>query len=280
MRWFKFLIWGVGGVALFLLFEIAQAGQFGIGVTPAEIKAGDKVTIRVWATGTFPDHPQPPNHISLFVTEGDQSPPSTKEELCQRANNSGTMHLKKITEDIDADGDTYIWDTQAEGSSKGKHYIVAALMASDRSTACDPNNVIRINDADYTVTPTATPPPGGGGGTTNGGGAPEIKFPAISITPPGSGTFDPTKENTPLGGNNWIKELMVRIINKMLQIGGALALIALIYSGIMYITSAGNPQKAEIAKKNIIWAITAIVIITLALLIIGWIPQILSKNPT
>src|SRR3990172_1494521 len=222
MRWFKFLTLGIF-VFAFLVPRTVFAGEFGIGVTPAEIKTGDKVTIRVWATGTFPENENPPNHISLFVTEGNQSPPTTADELCQRANNPGTMHLKKITEDIGANGDTYIWDTQAEGSSEGKHYIIAALMASDRNTACAPGNVIRINDADYTVTPTdSTNPPGGGGGTTDGGtpgaGMPDIKFPNIAISPPVWGAFDPKNEQTPLGGANWLNEFFVRIINKLLQI--------------------------------------------------------------
>ncbi|MDO8513617.1 MAG: hypothetical protein Q7S37_03885 [bacterium] len=62
----------------------------------------------------------------------------------------------------------------------------------------------------------------------------------------------------------------------------AIFVIAIIYSGIMYITSGGlvgsetKPAKAAAAKKNLIWAITGFVIILLAIAITQWIPQALS----
>jgi len=73
-----------------------------------------------------------------------------------------------------------------------------------------------------------------------------------------------------------IKDLIVTIINWLLGLGGVLAVIAIVYSGIMYITAGGDQTKAENAKKNLIWAITGIVLILLALVIINEIAGILG----
>jgi len=66
------------------------------------------------------------------------------------------------------------------------------------------------------------------------------------------------------------------VIDWILLVAGGLAVIAIVYSGIMYITSGGDTTKAETAKKNLIWAISGIVVITLAYVIIQWTQVILS----
>jgi len=48
----------------------------------------------------------------------------------------------------------------------------------------------------------------------------------------------------------------------------------------MYITSGGDPTKAESAKKNLIWAITGIVVILLAYVIVQWVGNILNYGST
>ena len=83
---------------------------------------------------------------------------------------------------------------------------------------------------------------------------------------------------TDLGEKNWVIGILKRIIDGLLEIAGALAVIAIVYSGIMYITSAGEQEKMEKAKKNLIWAIIALVIIALCLLIPTWISDILTKE--
>lgn len=55
---------------------------------------------------------------------------------------------------------------------------------------------------------------------------------------------------------------------------GVLALIAMIYSGIMYMTAGGDSAKAEKAKNNLVWAIIGVVVTFLAFIIIGWINNI------
>lgn len=55
---------------------------------------------------------------------------------------------------------------------------------------------------------------------------------------------------------------------------GVVAVIMLIYGGIMYITSMGNEQNMEKAKNTVMWAIIAIVVVSLAGLFVGFILNI------
>ncbi|HEY4524634.1 MAG TPA: pilin [Patescibacteria group bacterium] len=73
-----------------------------------------------------------------------------------------------------------------------------------------------------------------------------------------------------------IAGLVQAIINWLLGLGGALAVIAIVYSGIMYITAGDDPTKAETAKKNLVWAVIGVVIILLAYVIINEVARILG----
>lgn len=62
--------------------------------------------------------------------------------------------------------------------------------------------------------------------------------------------------------------LFATVIDWVLMIAAGLAVIYLIYSGILYITAAGNPDSAKKGQQGIINAIIGIVIIVLAYTII------------
>lgn len=53
----------------------------------------------------------------------------------------------------------------------------------------------------------------------------------------------------------------------------AIVVISVMYSGIKYIMAGGDQQQAAAAKKNLIWGITGVVIILLAISIINFIPM-------
>lgn len=78
---------------------------------------------------------------------------------------------------------------------------------------------------------------------------------------------------------NWMVELLLRIVGKMIEILQILAFLAVVYSGIMYITASGNQEAAEKAKKNLTWALTGIIITILSYLIVEWVKNILSSGP-
>ncbi|MEI6477437.1 MAG: hypothetical protein WCO52_00395 [bacterium] len=59
-----------------------------------------------------------------------------------------------------------------------------------------------------------------------------------------------------------------RAINILLLLAGILAVIYLIWSGFQYITSAGNAEKAKVARQGIINAVIGIVVIVAAFFIV------------
>lgn len=61
-----------------------------------------------------------------------------------------------------------------------------------------------------------------------------------------------------------LTNLFVRVISWILILAAGLAVIYLIYSGILYITAAGNPDSAKKGQQGVINAIIGVVIIVLA----------------
>lgn len=76
-----------------------------------------------------------------------------------------------------------------------------------------------------------------------------------------------------------VPELLGGVIEWILGFAGALAALAIIYSGIMYITAGGDAEKALKARKNFLWAVIGIVIIVLSFVIFEWINQVLFNSP-
>ena len=81
----------------------------------------------------------------------------------------------------------------------------------------------------------------------------------------------------PKGGSGDIQSLADKVINLILEVAGALAIIYLIYSGILYLTSAGNPDNAKRGQQGLINAVIGIVVITLAFFIVNSVRNI-AKN--
>jgi amino acid transporter len=63
------------------------------------------------------------------------------------------------------------------------------------------------------------------------------------------------------------EELWNRVANWFIAIAGPLAVVAVAYSGVMYIMSQ-NTESAGKARQNLTWAIIGIVVIVLSFLII------------
>jgi type IV secretory pathway VirB2 component (pilin) len=81
-----------------------------------------------------------------------------------------------------------------------------------------------------------------------------------TITGPRIGTSDTPKS---------IEEIALDIIlNIILPLIGAVALIFVVYGGVMIMTSAGDPEKLTKAKKTLLWAIIGIIIVVLSYLIV------------
>jgi len=67
------------------------------------------------------------------------------------------------------------------------------------------------------------------------------------------------------------KVILTNVVQTLLIVGGAIAVIYLIYGGLLYITASGDAEKATKGRTAIINAIIGIVIIALAYVIITWV---------
>ena len=90
-----------------------------------------------------------------------------------------------------------------------------------------------------------------------------------------------TTFTNPLGETDTIGKVLVNIIRWLLGITGALALLAIIWSGIQFIISIGNEQQLQRAKKSLMWAIIGLVVIFLAFVIVELIfTSLTGRAPT
>lgn len=100
---------------------------------------------------------------------------------------------------------------------------------------------------------------------------------AAEVEPPAPA---PTSFKNPLGseftGEQGIRNAIIKLIKFMLSIAVILAIAALIFGGIMYITSLGNDQRVGLAKKIMLSAIIGLIIIILSQLIVQLVGKLLE----
>src|SRR3989338_6683642 len=88
----------------------------------------------------------------------------------------------------------------------------------------------------------------------------------------------PSSGGTGLPNDTSISGFIMKIINIALAVAGLIAVLFLIIGGFRYITSAGNEETAEQAKKIITNAIIGIVVIILSFVIVRVISSALLTN--
>ena len=77
----------------------------------------------------------------------------------------------------------------------------------------------------------------------------------------------------PVKATDDLTGLILKAVNVILLVAGVVAFIVLIFGGIGYMTSSGDPEKAEKAKNTIIYAIIGIVVVMLAYAIVMFIAK-------
>ncbi len=95
---------------------------------------------------------------------------------------------------------------------------------------------------------------------------------ALAQSFPDINPIDPSRFNS-------VSDVLLLIINGLLVIAGALAVIYIILAGFTYITSAGDPDKAQKAKGGLVYAIIGIVVISFSYAIVNVVIDILQKDP-
>jgi hypothetical protein len=75
-----------------------------------------------------------------------------------------------------------------------------------------------------------------------------------------------------------ISELVMRIVSWGLWLGGAVAVIYIMYGGILYITSAGDEAKAEQGRNTLTYAIIGVILVACSIVAITWMNNIINNN--
>lgn len=89
----------------------------------------------------------------------------------------------------------------------------------------------------------------------------------------------PPKVTNPVQGS--FQTVLVNIINGLLVFAAAVAILFLIVGGFRYVTSTGNAEQVEAAKKTVLYAIIGLIIIFIAFVGVQIILSILNvKDPT
>lgn len=101
---------------------------------------------------------------------------------------------------------------------------------------------------------------------------------AVGFVSPVTFAVDPGQQITngvnAAGGSNNNKSLtgsLSTIVNVLLFILGAIAVIMVVVGGIRYVTSDGDPGKAKSARDTILYAIVGIVVALLAYAIVNFV---------
>lgn len=80
----------------------------------------------------------------------------------------------------------------------------------------------------------------------------------------------------PIGTDNFTT-LVQNVLKWVLSVVGGVALLMLIYGGMLYVSSAGDQKQAEQGKKVVTWTIMGLVVILLSYSIIRVVNQIFTK---
>jgi hypothetical protein len=80
----------------------------------------------------------------------------------------------------------------------------------------------------------------------------------------------------PLGGTDNFCKLLTSILSNVAILIGSLATIMIIWSGILFLTSAGSPERIGTAKKSLTFAVIGIAIAVSAGGIVATIKQVLN----
>jgi len=67
--------------------------------------------------------------------------------------------------------------------------------------------------------------------------------------------------NNPLGKTKTLTALISQIINVVITIATPIAILAIIYSGFLFVKAQGNPSKLEEAKKTLMWVLVGVMVL-------------------
>jgi hypothetical protein len=75
-----------------------------------------------------------------------------------------------------------------------------------------------------------------------------------------------------------ITTIIGRVISALLGLSGAIALLVFVWSGILMMVAAGNPDKIKKAKGSLVWASIGLVVIFTAYALVSTLISVLSTG--
>lgn len=99
----------------------------------------------------------------------------------------------------------------------------------------------------------------------------------LSLSIPGYGDIQPPS-SVPRGGAETLGQIISVALNTLI-VGGILAAVLFVaYGALLWITSGGDKQKIDKARKTIIYAIIGIVVTTLSFVIFKFVVDLLGTG--
>ncbi len=80
----------------------------------------------------------------------------------------------------------------------------------------------------------------------------------------------------PLTGVNTIPELVAKVLSAVIGLIGILAVASFVYGGILYLTSAGNEEQSNKAKKVLGYSVMGLIVSILSYVIVNTVINIIS----
>lgn len=82
--------------------------------------------------------------------------------------------------------------------------------------------------------------------------------------------------SVPQGGTNKLGQTINLVIYVLIVLGIVLAIAFLLYASVRWITSGGDKQKLESARKTVVFAIVGLIVVLWAFLIVSFLGNILT----
>ncbi|TSC93659.1 MAG: Uncharacterized protein Athens101428_590 [Candidatus Berkelbacteria bacterium Athens1014_28] len=207
------------------------------------------------------------DHVSTLILKVDPGV-----EWKEIDNNVVCELAKKNVKDITQCSATGLCDTDRpiSLSQSGQHRIIGVAMESKASEECFPgdetrqSNIISFSkDGIITVNSKADP---AGTGTDDGE---SIETDPVGDDDLGSLGKKPTwLANLGASSMRTIQDAVGRVGSIGLMILGFIAVLAIVLAGMKYITAGGDQQKAQVAKKAVLFAVYGIIAATLAVVLV------------
>ena len=78
--------------------------------------------------------------------------------------------------------------------------------------------------------------------------------------------------------SNTINNVIINILNGVLGLLAAVAVLVIVIGGVQYMTSAGDPGKTKKAKDTILYATIGLIIAALAAVIVNFVINLVNSN--